>query len=91
MTRATRKCDERDRSQPNTATQNFLETKTVNYSGSYPSVVSGLGVPSKHLILCFVLTAFLGKLPFPGKVKEGGMAANLFLTGDLTILASCHF
>jgi hypothetical protein len=37
------------------------------------------------------ITAFLGKLPFPGKVKEGGMAANLFLTGDLTILASCHF
>ena len=34
---------------------------------------------------------FLGKLRFPGKVKEGGMAANLFLTGDLTILASCHF
>jgi hypothetical protein len=31
MTRATRECDGRDRSQPNTATQNFLETKTVNY------------------------------------------------------------
>ena len=37
------------------------------------------------------ITAFLGKFPFPRKMKEGEIAANLFLTSDLTILASCHF